>query len=343
MLQELSSITFWDFKHGCNKVNDSKSFLEFLKIQTAKVKEDYAKFKGSKKDKVALFRSLSKYERILDDFEYAPQDFSFAREMKPYKGKMEACVSVRLLSMENVHSRLWAGKTNKIILFSATMLPAEVKMIGIEKMGACYYEAASPIPPSRRMAYYQPVAPMNKTDAATSIMPMLERIMEIANARPNDKGLIHCSYAIGQMLAERLRLKWKTDSRFMVFDKDSKKDVLDDFMNSDKPRILIGAGLSEGLNLVEDLCRFQIITKVMYPNLGDPHVSNLKKRNPKYYAWMAIKTLIQSVGRSTRTENDFSETFILDESFYTLYVYNKALFPKWFQESLKFDLRRANG
>ena len=343
-IQELSSITLWDFKHGTSDVNDIASFKNRIKILEINAKLKYENAKDEdKKTKVALLRTWMRYEKIYQDLCYAPQDFSFAREQRLYEGNMMWCVSVKPLNLDKLHVRLWSGRTSKIVLLSATMQAEEVKMIGIERMGAVYYEVPSPIPVVNRKVYLQPIATMNKDNIEAGVQKMMGRIMEISNARPDVKGVIHTSYQIGKMIATMLRLEYKKDSRFMIYDQNSKREVLEEFINTDKPRILIGAGISEGLNLIGDLCRFQIITKVMYPYLGDPHTKNLQMKNSKYYSWMAVKHLIQSVGRSTRTETDFSENFILDEAFINLYTYNKELFPKWFTDAVEWDLGVKHG
>jgi ATP-dependent DNA helicase DinG len=46
-------------------------------------------------------------------------------------------------------------------------------------------------------------------------------------------------------------------------------EVIAEHLNSTKPTVLISPSLHTGLDLKDVLSRFQIITKVLYPNKGD--------------------------------------------------------------------------
>jgi ATP-dependent DNA helicase DinG len=46
-------------------------------------------------------------------------------------------------------------------------------------------------------------------------------------------------------------------------------EVIAEHVNSTKPNVLISPSLYTGLDLKDDLSRFQIIVKVPYPDLGE--------------------------------------------------------------------------
>jgi len=92
--------------------------------------------------------------------------------------------------------------------------------------------------------------------------------------------------------------------------------------------------MTEGVDLVDEASRFQIICKIPYPYLGDKLV---KKRMNKWKWWYPLqttKTIVQSVGRSIRSETDFAVTYILDGDFSKFYYRNTYLFPESFRESM---------
>ena len=53
-----------------------------------------------------------------------------------------------------------------------------------------------------------------------------------------------------------------------------------------------------------------------------------------WYPLQTAKTIVQSVGRSIRTETDHAVTYILDEDWNRFYGRNKAIFPKDFKDCI---------
>jgi Rad3-related DNA helicase len=93
--------------------------------------------------------------------------------------------------------------------------------------------------------------------------------------------------------------------------------------------------MSEGVDLKGDLSRFQIIMKIPYPYLGDPLI---KKRMNKWEGWYSLQTaklIVQSSGRSIRSNDDAAVTYILDSDWTRFYGRNKSIFPTSFKECLK--------
>jgi hypothetical protein len=59
--------------------------------------------------------------------------------------------------------------------------------------------------------------------------------------------------------------------------------------------------LQLGLDLKDDLSRFQVITKVPYPSLGDRWINEKRRRNEQWYKWQTALKLVQGYGRSVRS------------------------------------------
>ena len=124
------------------------------------------------------------------------------------------------------------------------------------------------------------------------------------------------------------------NKRILIHDSSNREEVLRKHMNSDEPTVLLSPSMTEGVDLVDEASRFQIICKIPYPYLGDKLV---KKRMNKWKWWYALqttKTIVQSVGRSIRSESDFAVTYILDSDFSKFYYRNTYLFPESFRESM---------
>jgi hypothetical protein len=75
-------------------------------------------------------------------------------------------------------------------------------------------------------------------------------------------------------------------------------EIIAEHMNATKPTVLISPSLHLGLDLKDDLSRFQIITKVPYPSLGDRWIDKKRKRNEQWYKCQTALRLVQGYGRS---------------------------------------------
>jgi Rad3-related DNA helicase len=93
--------------------------------------------------------------------------------------------------------------------------------------------------------------------------------------------------------------------------------------------------MTEGVDLKDDLSRFQVFLKVPFPYLGDQVTQKRMKLNSSWYAFMTARTIVQGIGRSIRNENDSAVTYILDSCFHQFYRQNKKMFPLSFQQSIK--------
>ena len=70
-----------------------------------------------------------------------------------------------------------------------------------------------------------------------------------------------------------------------------------------------------GLDLKDDLCRFQIIIKVPYPYLGDRWINEKRRINGQWYIWQTALRLVQGYGKSIRSKADYAVTYVLDSGF----------------------------
>jgi Rad3-related DNA helicase len=115
----------------------------------------------------------------------------------------------------------------------------------------------------------------------------------------------------------------------------SREEVLEKHYASIKPTVLISPSLHLGVDLKDDLSRFQVIVKVPYPDLTDRKVSAMKEKDQKWYTWYTVLRLAQSYGRSVRNADDHADTYILDSSIEYLLKSAQDMVPKWFTEAVK--------
>jgi len=89
--------------------------------------------------------------------------------------------------------------------------------------------------------------------------------------------------------------------------------------------------MTEGVDLRGDMSRFQIVCKVPFPYLGSSLIRKKMSKWDWWYDLQTAKTVIQSVGRSVRSESDSAVTYILDTSWERFYRKNKHLFGPEFK------------
>lgn len=182
--------------------------------------------------------------------------------------------------------------------------------------------------------YYIPKYKMNYANKSASLPKITEMAAKIIAA--NDcRGIIHTGsyenarYFYNNMPKElRKRLLLYGNSR-------QKEEIIDEFKYS-KNKVLVGPTLMEGIDLPNDLCRFIILMKVPYPNIKGKLVKKKIELFPNWYNSTTSNSIIQSIGRGVRNENDYCTTYILDGCFSALYEQTKAQYPQNIKDRIKF-------
>ncbi len=91
--------------------------------------------------------------------------------------------------------------------------------------------------------------------------------------------------------------------------------MLEEHFSSSKPTVLFSPSMTEGVDGIGDMVRFQIICKVPYPNLGDRRIKIKMQEDTGWYHYQTAKTLIQAIGRGMRSPDDWCHNIILDGGF----------------------------
>jgi Rad3-related DNA helicase len=146
------------------------------------------------------------------------------------------------------------------------------------------------------------------------MVPVLTKYTDILldSVEQKTKGIIHTgSYDI----AERIERASKNSGRFITYRGSAeKKDALREFEQSENG-ILIGPSLLEGLDLKDDMSRFQIFFKVPYSSLADPLVKAKLAKSQSWYNYDVTIKILQGIGRSIRSEDDWARTYLMDANF----------------------------
>ncbi len=227
------------------------------------------------------------------------------------------------------------GETS--LLMSATILSKEnlCKAVGLKSDDVKFIRVEnSDFPIKNRPIYLMNVAWLNARTMSESLPNIVKVLDNLLTVHKNDKGIIHTtSYSQVQYIKNNLS-KANLSRLIETNPKFDRNEMILKHVQSTKPTVLISPSMFLGVDLKDDLSRFQVIVKVPYPDLTDKKVSVLKQRNPKWYEWNTILRLIQAYGRSVRNSEDYANTYILDSSVSFLLKNGRDMVPKWFSEAI---------
>jgi len=156
------------------------------------------------------------------------------------------------------------------------------------------------------------------------------KVANILGRHRGERGIIHThSFEISRVLLEDVG-----DPRFLFqADFASKDEMLEEHARR-KDSVIVAPAFHEGLDLKDDLGRFAIICKVPWPSLGDKVMKERAARDDRYYAWLTALKLVQSYGRTIRSKEDWSTTYIVDQGFDGFLQRNGKMLPGWFTEAI---------
>jgi len=101
--------------------------------------------------------------------------------------------------------------------------------------------------------------------------------------------------------------------------------------------VLLSSSLWQGVDLKDDLSRFQIIAKAPYPNYTEKWVEAKMERYPSWYAAQAVTKILQGLGRSVRGRQDRAVTYVLDSAVEPLLNNSKCSVPRSYHDALGWD------
>ena len=217
---------------------------------------------------------------------------------------------------------------DKIVLMSATIIDHKhfAKSLGIDDYE--YVEVDSTFDPAKSPIYISSKYKLNYKTLNNSLPGICEQIKIIIEHHKNEKGIIHThSNEITSFIKERL----KGNSRLLCRDTNStNEDILKIHSESIDPTILVSPSLVYGIDLKDNLARFQIIVKLPFLPLSSKRIKKLFQLDSNWYENKMLNAVVQAAGRATRNKDDFSSTYILDGNFINVVKRVKSKLPKYF-------------
>lgn len=217
--------------------------------------------------------------------------------------------------------------TERVILMSATIIDHAnyAKSLGIKDYK--YIEVDSTFSPKKSPIYCSDKFPLSYKTMERNLPKVIDMAVAIADKHKNEKGIIHTyTFVITQKLKQKLYGK-----RFLYReDGSTNEDILAEHGLRSDPTVLISPSMAFGVDLKDDAARWQIIMKMPYSSLASKRIKKLAELDPKWYTRKMLTSFVQMCGRSTRSEDDHSVTYVLDGSIISIMQRCRDLLPKYF-------------
>ena len=232
---------------------------------------------------------------------------------------------------------MWA-RFERILLSSATFFGFGTLVRDLGLPGPTHIVTVPDVfPPGNAPIYLVSTVSLNKESMPAELPVVLDELTRIAQLHRLERGMIHCnSYPVRDFiqqhadsnLASRLVFHERTDRipRVQAWFRDGRDNS-----------IFVGVAMSQGLDLVGDLARWQVIIKAPYPDLGDEWV--LRRRDQPggriWYVEQTIIEILQASGRVMRSKDDRGTTYILDSNVENLIRNRWDALPEWFRRRVE--------
>lgn len=223
------------------------------------------------------------------------------------------------------------SRAEMVVIMSATILDfgAFRRALGIDANNCECVSVQSDFPVRNRPIFYRPLGSMSFKNKAKTLPRIAEALDKLLRARADRKGLIHTnSYEMNGILTRAL-IASGHGPRIITHGPGGAETAVEQHFLSPGPTVLCSPSMTEGLDLRDDLSRFQVIVKVPYPLFKDPYVAARRQLDKGWYPWQTAMRLIQATGRSVRSETDHAETYIVDSDFGAFRRINRRLLPGW--------------
>jgi ATP-dependent DNA helicase DinG len=220
----------------------------------------------------------------------------------------------------------------KVLLLSATLRPYTMHLLGIGVDKFDFFESPSTFPPASRPVYWIPTIGLSYRSTEVDLKFWLARIDEIISGRLDRKGLIHTvSYRLCKYVLENSKHR----SIMMSHTAKTTRSVIEQFKRAKPPAVLVSPAITTGYDFPASESRFNILGKLPFPDLTSALLQARMKTDPMYLDYMVAQSITQASGRTTRSESDWSETFVVDDNFGRFMRTRRALFPTWFLAACK--------
>jgi Rad3-related DNA helicase len=238
-------------------------------------------------------------------------------------------LSIKLIDAKILAPRALFDKSKYFLHMSGTVCGYHyhVEKLGINPASAAYVYTSNNIPAKNRSINIVnlPKIYSNTYEAVKNHIPVIDKLV---NYYKDYHGFIYCpSFELCQIFVDYCQTR---DRMVIPANIEEAKEI----MTRSNNKVIVTPSIVEGIDFRDDQCRFQIIPRIPYLYLGDPIVKIKNRIEPEYYWRTTIMMLVQVLGRSIRSPEDWAHSYLLDDTFQTLIRKNREYFPSWIFEAI---------
>ncbi len=309
------------------------TFIPTLKASKVKFEYEIPNLEDNKlTEQIKIINSI---ESLIDVIETFLNDFNqkiskWVIDKKTDNGHMVWDIQPRWVG-DIIKKNIW-DNYNTIFLMSGTIVDINLFCTtnGIPIDDVALLKLPSPFPKNNRPVYYLPLGRMTYKNKHILWDTYKETILKILKKYKGKKGIIHCgNYELWDWMKNDIK-----DSRLIFASPDDRQQSIDRHINATNDSVIVSPSLKQGIDLKDDLSRFQVILKIPYPSLASKVNKERIEDIPTWYSWVTIMDILQLYGRSIRSETDYADTIILDECFSDIIRQYDYLFPSYFKEAI---------
>jgi len=205
--------------------------------------------------------------------------------------------------------------------------------MGIKESDCAFIEVErSPFPVRNRSITFHNIRRLNYASTEADYDAMYNKVEDILKQYSDKKGLI-----LTTTKKQCHDIEDRTRGRVVVAHEQvegKREAILEKHQKTDKPNVIASPSFWYGVDLKDDLSRFQIILKAPYLSMADKRTKIKAQLDPVWYRYAALVKLLQGFGRSVRGENDYCDTHVLDESANRLLTSMRNYVPKAYHDAL---------
>jgi len=306
--------------------NGNKEIKSIKELWEREIKDDKAKNKA-----MSISRLITYFENLMDKL----NRFIHGEAEWMISDNKKESITFKPLEIGYLSDKLFRS-SKRILLMSATICGADqfCKDVNIDREECKFISTPSVIPTINRRTFFVNVGVLNyknKEEVLPKIVSAMDDMVDlIEDKKGSVRGIVH---SVSYSNAKTIKKLSKHSNR-MVIPVGSEIMEIDKILSIYDNTIVVSPSIMEGVDLKDDLSRFQMFPKVPFLSLEDKWVKAKMKKDGVWYVRKAIMNIIQGSGRSVRTEEDWSITAIFDGSFKRLLEQYKSLFSKWYLDAL---------
>jgi len=307
--------------------------IKDIKESTAFQKEpDYELISG-------LERRYNRSAQAKIDIISDKENFIVNDPVKDFNGNFKT-ISVRPIDVSKFANEFF--ETDYQLFMSATIDKSSFcENMGLEKDDVGFVDTEkSPFPIESRKIDLLNVRRLSYGSTNEDELEVIKTIDRILDEHSSERGLIltssipRCQKILQNLSpknAARIRICHSRNS-----DGKSQDDVISEHA-ADPTGVLLSSSLWEGVDLKDDLSRFQIIAKVPYPNYTEKRTKAKMNKFPLWYTSQTLTKILQGFGRSIRSNDDWAKTYVLDTAVNNVFFKGQQMIPKAYYDVLGIE------